>query len=86
MILDPESEEEVSVYIKSGLIGKFSRKGLLKGKDETLEWTDKVDDYVGRTIAFRYEGEEYNKKTKRKFQSYKVLFPEDLETALSEAK
>ena len=74
-----KEKETMLVFLKSGLVPIFQRKGYL---DSQEKWTDKFEELPHKPIAFRYEGKEKNAKSGRVFQKYKVLFSGDLSPAM----
>jgi len=75
VVMEPEGTD-IIVFVKSGLVSQFERKRWL-----TPEGTWDEEAYVnndGCLIAVRYEGDVENPATGRTFQSYKVLFQDEL--------
>lgn len=76
LILVDKKGEEITVFIKMGVIPKFQRKKLITAKDTWVE--NKIDALIGEIIAIQYIGLAVSEKSKREFQKYKVLFSDDL--------
>jgi len=75
VIMEPDGTDLI-VFIKSGLVNQFQRKRWL-----TNDGTWDEEAYIkndGCLIAIRYEGDIENPATGRTFQSYKVLFQDEL--------
>lgn len=79
LILTDKSEEEITVFIKMGILPKFQRKKWIDNKDNWIE--NAIDKEIGSLIAFLYVGLETSERTKREFQKYKIAFPDDLKEA-----
>lgn len=76
LILLDKNGDEITAFIKMGIIPKFHRKKLITKDDKWIE--DKIDALIGDLIAFQYTGLAISGKSKREFQKYKVLFSDDL--------
>lgn len=77
LVLLDENGEEITVFIKMGIVPKMRRKKWITIEDT---WIEKVvDDNMGKMIAFQFVEKATSEKTKREFQKYKIMFPDDLE-------
>lgn len=77
LVLLDENGEEITVFMKMGIIPKMRRKKWITIEDTWLEKT--VEDNMGKMIAFQFIEKAESEKTKREFQKYKIMFSDDLE-------
>lgn len=78
LIVNDLEGEETTIYVKSGAMSFFFNKDLVSSLKDG-DWTDIAPEVLkGQLIAFRYEGQKKNPNTSRFFQSYKVLFHDEL--------
>ncbi len=67
---------ETTVFMKMGIVPKMRRKKWITIEDK---WNKPVvDEEIGNLICFQYVEEATSDRTGRKFQKYKILFPDDL--------
>lgn len=77
LVLLDKNGEEITVFIKMGILPKMRRKKWITIEDT---WNEEVvNQNMGKLIAFQFVEKATSERTKRKFQKYKVLFPKDLE-------
>lgn len=77
LVLTNKEGEEITVFIKMGIVPKFQRKKWITIEDS---WNEEiVSSNIGNLIAFQYIGKAVSERTKREFEKYKVLFPTDLD-------